>query len=62
VNARVRAEGRWHALHTVGVRDSLDAINGIGHAGVMTDPGFRDALAAHGYTLDADGELTQMRE
>jgi exodeoxyribonuclease V alpha subunit len=62
VNARVRAEGRWYALHTVGVRDSLDAINGIGHAAVMTDPGFRDALAAHGYTLDADGELTQMRE
>jgi exodeoxyribonuclease V alpha subunit len=37
VNARVRAAGRWRGLHTVGVRDSLEAINGIGHAAVMTD-------------------------
>jgi hypothetical protein len=27
------------------VRDSLEAINGIGHAAVMTDPTFRAALA-----------------
>jgi exodeoxyribonuclease V alpha subunit len=52
INARVFAEGRWRGLHTVGVRDSLEAINGIGHATVMTDPGFRAALAAHGYSLD----------
>ena len=52
INARVLAEGRWRGLHTVGVRDSLDAINGIGHAAVMTDPAFRAALAAHGFTLD----------
>ena len=39
INARVLAEGRWRGLHTVGVRDSLDAINGIGHAAVMSDPG-----------------------
>ena len=62
INARVQAEGRWYGLHTVGVRDSSDAINGIGHAAMMTDPAFREALATHGYTLDADGELTQMRE
>ena len=41
VNARVRAEDRWFGLHTVGVRDSLDAVNGIGHAAMMTDPAFR---------------------
>ena len=40
-NARVRAAGGWRGLHTVGVRDSLEAINGIGHAAVMTDPGGR---------------------
>jgi hypothetical protein len=34
------------------VRDSLEVINGIGHAAVMTDPRFRVVLAAHGYTLD----------
>ena len=54
INARVRAAGSWRGLHTVGVRDSLDAINGIGHAVVITDPGFRAALAAHGYNLDLD--------
>jgi hypothetical protein len=49
-------------LHTVGVRDSLDAINGIGHAAVATHPDFRAALAGHGYTLTADGEITQLAE
>jgi hypothetical protein len=53
INARIRAEDRWLGLHTIGVRDSLDAINGIGHAAVLTDPGFRAALAGHGYTLSA---------
>ncbi|HET7066612.1 MAG TPA: MobF family relaxase [Nocardioides sp.] len=61
VNARVWAQGRWRGLHTVGVRDSLEAINGIGHAAVMTDPGFRATLAAHGYTLDLEsGEITEL--
>jgi hypothetical protein len=61
INARVLAEGRWYGLHTVGVRDSIEAINGIGHAAVMTDPGFRAALAAHGYTLDpSTGEIAQL--
>ncbi len=45
INARVFADGKWRGLHTVGVRDSLEAINGIGHAAVMTNPGFREALA-----------------
>ena len=63
INARVLAEGRWRGLHTVGVRDSLDAINGIGHAAVMTDPGFRHALAKHGFTLDPDtGEVVELAE
>jgi exodeoxyribonuclease V alpha subunit len=61
INARVWAAGGWRGIHTVGVRDSLEAINGIGHAAVMTDPEFRDALAAHGYTLDPEtGEVTQL--
>lgn len=60
INARVFAEGRWRGLHTVGVRDSLEAINGIGHAAVMTDPGFRAALAARGYSLDERGEVAEL--
>jgi exodeoxyribonuclease V alpha subunit len=61
VNARVWAQGRWRGLHTVGVRDSLEAINGIGHAAVMCDPTFRATLAAHGYTLDSEsGEIREL--
>lgn len=37
-NARVFAEGTWRGLHTVGFRDSIEALNGIGHAAMATDP------------------------
>src|SRR6478735_2965327 len=61
INARVFAEGKWRGLHTVGVRDSLEAANGIGHAAVMTDLEFRTALAAHGYSLDHEsGEVVEL--
>ncbi|CAI9410026.1 ATP-dependent RecD-like DNA helicase [Nocardioides sp. T2.26MG-1] len=61
INARVFAAGSWRGLHTVGVRDSLEAINGIGHAAVMTSPAFREALARHGFTLDAvTGEVVEL--
>jgi hypothetical protein len=62
VNARVFAAGKWRGLHTVGVRDYLAAINGIGHAAVACDPQFRAALAAHGYTVDGTGEILQLAE
>jgi hypothetical protein len=60
INARVFAAGQWRGLHTVGVRDSLGAINGIGHAAVATDPQFRAALAAHGFGLEGAGEIIQL--
>jgi exodeoxyribonuclease V alpha subunit len=61
VNARVFAAGKWRGLHTVGFRDSIEALNGIGHAAVMTDPGFRAALAAAGFTLDlVTGEVAEL--
>ncbi|CCG04773.1 MobF family relaxase [Blastococcus saxobsidens] len=62
INARVFAAGKWRSLHTVGVRDSLAAINGIGHAAVACDPQFRAALAAHGYALDATGEVHELAQ
>jgi exodeoxyribonuclease V alpha subunit len=62
INARVFAAGKWRGLHTVGVRDSLAAINGIGHAAVTCDPRFRAALAAHGYSLDGTGEILQLAD
>ncbi len=61
INARVFAAGAWRGLHSVGVRDMIEAINGIGHAAVATDPEFRAVLAAHGFTLDAEtGEIEQL--
>lgn len=60
INARVFARGAWRGLHSVGVVDSIEALNGIGHAAVMCDPEFRTALAARGYTLDDDGEIKQL--
>ena len=62
VNARVWAAGTWRALHSVGVRDSIEAFNGIGHAAVATDPEFRTVLAAHGFTMETEsGEIRELR-
>ena len=61
VNARVYAAGGWRGIHSVGIRDSIEAINGIGHAAVATDPRFRSVLAAHGLTLDPEtSEIQQL--
>ena len=61
INARVFAAGGWRGLHSVGVVDSIEAINGIGHAAVMCDPEFRRVVAAHGYTLDpTTGEVAEL--
>ena len=60
VNARVFAAGKWRGIDTVAFRDSLQAINGIGHAAVVCDPEFRATLAAHGYTLNRDSEIVQL--
>jgi len=61
INARVWAAGAWRGIHSVGVRDSIEAINGIGHAAVATDPRFRTVLAKHGFTLDPEtSEIRQL--
>ncbi|MCW2756251.1 MAG: ATP-dependent exoDNAse [Marmoricola sp.] len=61
VNARVFAEGTWRGLHTVGVRDSIEALNGIGHAAMATDPEFRTALVSAGFTFDPNsGEISEL--
>ena len=60
INARVFAAGGWRGLHSVGVVDSIEAINGIGTAAMMCDPELRHLLAAYGYTLDPGSE--ELRE
>lgn len=62
-SSRVWAMEKFRGLHTVGVRDSLDAINGIGHAAVMTDPKLRATFAAYGYRLDPEsGEIVELAD
>jgi len=61
LNARVFAAGKWRGIDSVAVRDSIGAVQGIGHAAVMTDPAFRQALAGHGFTLEPEtGEIVQL--
>ena len=48
VNARVRAAGAWRGSTRSGSATCIEAINGIGHAAVATDPEFRAVLAEHG--------------
>ena len=61
MNARVFAVGKWRGIHTVGVRDSLGAINGIGHAAVLCDPEFRAAVESHGYSFNSvTGEISEL--
>ncbi|HRC11567.1 MAG TPA: MobF family relaxase [Dermatophilaceae bacterium] len=61
INARVEAAGKWRGIDSVAVRDSIGAVQGIGHATVMADPAFRQTLAAHGFTLDPEtGEVRQL--
>ncbi|MGH3996237.1 MAG: MobF family relaxase [Pseudonocardiaceae bacterium] len=61
INSRVVAERKWRGLHSVGTVDSIEAINGIGHAAVACDPEMRRNLAAFGYTLDPDGEIRELK-
>src|SRR3954471_24117182 len=58
--SRVCAAGKWRGLHTVGIRDFLSAINGIGHAAMACDPELNAAFAANGYTRGTTGELLQL--
>jgi conjugative relaxase-like TrwC/TraI family protein len=60
--SRVHAAGKWRGLHTVGIRDFLGAINGIGHSEMACDPELNAAFAAFGYTRDATGEIRQLAD
>lgn len=63
VLAKVMGSTGWRGLHTIGMRDAIAAINGIGHASMMCDPKFRATLAAHGFHVDLDtGELTELTQ
>ncbi|NEK86113.1 relaxase domain-containing protein [Blastococcus saxobsidens] len=60
--SRVFAADKWRGLHTVGIRDFIGAINGIGHAAMACGPELNAAFAAKGYTKDGTGEIQQLAE
>ncbi|SNR54031.1 MobF family relaxase [Blastococcus mobilis] len=60
--SRVFAAGKWRGLHTVGVRDVINALNGMGHAAMACDPELNAAFAANGYTKSSTGEIQQLTE
>jgi exodeoxyribonuclease V alpha subunit len=63
MNTRVKApDGSWRGLHSAGIRQQIRAVNERGTRVLMTDLGLRQALASHGYTLGADGEVDQARD
>lgn len=46
----------------LGIRDSIEALNGIGHAAVATNPQFRAGPAEYRFTLHPEtGEVDQLR-
>ena len=60
VNARVPAAGKWRGIDSAQMLRMQRAINGIGHRAVLADPEFRAVIAAHGYTVDSDGEIKEL--
>ena len=61
VNARVFAGGKWRGIDSAAMLRMQRAINGIGSLSVASNPEFRAALAAHGYTVNAvSGEIDQL--
>ena len=61
-NARVPIGDRWRGIDSAALLRMQRAINGIGHRAVVSDSGFRRALAEHGYTLNDEGEIEQLAE
>lgn len=61
VNARVFAGGKWRGIDSAAMLRMQRAINGIGSLSMASNPEFRAALAAHGYTVNAaSGEIDQL--
>lgn len=61
LNARVRGEdGRWSNVDSRVAMKLHTLVNAEGEVAMRTDPVWIAALARHGYTLSADGEIEQL--
>jgi len=62
LSTRARApDGTWRGLHSAALRQHIRAVDALGSRALVTDLELRQALAAQGYTLGADGEVDQAR-
>lgn len=60
INARVQVAGKWRGIDSAALLRMQRAINGIGTRAIQSDREFRGVLAAHGYTLDSEGEIQEL--
>ncbi|WES66023.1 AAA family ATPase [Microbacter sp. GSS18] len=61
LSVKVQGEdGRWSNVDTRVAMKLHTLINAEGELAARTDPEWITALARHGYTLDADGEITEL--
>jgi len=61
LNMKVQGvDGQWSSLDSRVAMKLHTVINAEGELAARTDPRWVEALAAHGYTLDDDGEIAQL--
>ncbi|WP_439593609.1 AAA family ATPase [Microbacterium sp.] len=61
LNMKVQgADGKWSSLDSRVALKLHTVVNAEGELAARTDPDWLAALAAHGYTLDADGEIAEL--
>lgn len=61
LNAKVQGEdGKWSNVDSQQVFRHQALVNARGELAARTDPRWRAALAAHGYTLDDNGEIAEL--
>ncbi|MFH8250514.1 AAA family ATPase [Microbacterium sp. B2969] len=61
LNMKVQgADGKWSSLDSRVAMKFHTVVNAEGELAARTDPQWIAALAAHGYTLDEDGEIEQL--
>jgi exodeoxyribonuclease V alpha subunit len=61
LNAKVQgADGRWSNVDSQQVFRHQVLVNARGELAARTDARWRSALAAHGFTLDSNGEIAQL--
>lgn len=62
VNARVLVDGKYRGIDSKAMLGMTRMVNGVGERAILAHPELRQALAAHGYTLTREGEVSQLAQ